>query len=145
MIRLSSVNFSYNGFRVINNVTHTFNKGSFTAILGPNGSGKTTLIRLMNGILKPLSGIVQVTGRHTGEYTAKELSLKIAYVPQIQNTIFSATVFDTVLLGRNPYINWSPGYNDRIITAEVLIKLGLEEISLKEINTLSGGQRQQVS
>ena len=144
MIRLSSVNFAYNGSKVINTVTHSFNEGSFTAVLGPNGSGKTTLLRLMNGILKPQSGIVQVTRRSTGDYSAKELSHQIAYVPQIHNNIFPATVFDTVLLGRNPYINWSPGYNDRIITAEVLVKLGLEGIALKDINKLSGGQRQQV-
>jgi len=144
MIKLSSVSFAYNGLTVIKNFSHTFTKGSFTAILGPNGSGKTTLIRLMNGILRPQSGNVQIMGRQTGEYSARELSRNIAYVPQNQNNLFPATVFDTVLLGRNPYINWSPEYNDRIITAEVLVKLGLEEIALKDINKLSGGQRQQV-
>ena len=144
MIRLNSVNFAYNELKVIKNFSHTFIRGSFTAILGPNGSGKTTLIRMMNGILRPMSGKVQVMERNTGDYSARELSRQIAYVPQIQNNNFPATVFDTVLLGRNPYITWSPEYNDRIITAEVLVKLGLDEIAMKDINKLSGGQRQQV-
>ncbi len=144
MIGLSSVSFSYNELEVIKDFSHSFMRGSFTAVLGPNGSGKTTLIRLINGMLRPRSGKVRVMGRLTGEYKARELSKHVAYVPQIHNNTFPATVFDTVLLGRNPHINWSPQYNDRIITAEVLVKLDLDEIALKDINKLSGGQRQQV-
>lgn len=144
MIRLDSVHFSYNGQKVINGVSHLFWKGSITAIMGPNGSGKTTLIRLMNGLLKPQSGDVQVMGRQASAYGARELARHMAYVPQSQYNLFPATVFDTVLLGRNPYITWSPGANDRRITAEILVKLGLDDIALKDINKLSGGQRQRV-
>ncbi|MGE5349325.1 MAG: ABC transporter ATP-binding protein, partial [Actinomycetota bacterium] len=75
---------------------------------------------------------------------ARELARHMAYVPQSQYNLFPATVFDTVLLGRNPYITWSPGANDRRITAEILVKLGLDDIALKDINKLSGGQRQRV-
>jgi len=144
MIRLSGVQFAYNGFPVIKGITHSFAKGSFTALLGPNGSGKSTLIRLINGILMPQSGEVAVMDRHTGSYSAREMARHMAYVPQTQYNTFPATVFDTVLLGRNPYISWSPAKDDRRITAEILVKLGLDEIALKDINKLSGGQRQQV-
>lgn len=144
MIRLDYVHFSYNGQKVINGVSRLFPKGSFTAIMGPNGSGKTTLIRLMNGILKPQSGSVEVMGRHASGYSARELAQKMAYVPQSQYNLFPATVFDTVLLGRNPYITWSPGAGDRRITSEILVELGLDDIALKDINRLSGGQRQRV-
>lgn len=144
MIKLDSVGFSYNGQKVINGISHLFEKGSFTAVMGPNGSGKTTLIRLMNGILKPQSGTVEVMGRHASAYEARELARQMAYVPQSQFNLFPATVFDTVLLGRNPYITWSPGADDRKITAEILVRLGLDDIALKDINKLSGGQRQRV-
>lgn len=144
MISLTSVHFAYNGLKVINDVSHVFEKGSFTAILGPNGSGKTTLIRLMNGLLKPQSGLVEVMGRRAGDYGARELAQQMAYVPQSQYNLFPATVFDTVLLGRNPYVSWSPGRDDRRITSEILVRLGLDDIALKDINKLSGGQRQRV-
>jgi len=144
MIRISSVKFSYNGQNVIKEVSHIFKKGSFTAIMGPNGSGKTTLIRLMNGILKPQSGLVEVMGRQAASYSARELARQMAYVPQSQYNLFPTTVFDMVLLGRNPYIMWSPGKDDRLITSEILIRLELDDIALNDINKLSGGQRQRV-
>lgn len=144
MISLSGVHFSYNGLKVIRDVSHKFKKGSFTAVMGPNGSGKTTLIRLMNGMLKPGEGRVNVIGRSTADYSARDLAQEMAYVPQMQQNVFPATVFDTVLLGRNPYIRWSPGKDDRRIASEILVRLGLGDIALKDINRLSGGQRQRV-
>ena len=144
MITLSGVRFAYNGFPVIKGITHSFEKGSFTALLGPNGSGKSTLIRLINGILTPQAGTVEVMGRSAGSISAREMAREMAYVPQMQYNTFPATVFDTVLLGRNPYISWSPGRDDRRITAEILVRLGLDDIALKDLNKLSGGQRQQV-
>lgn len=144
MITLSGVQFAYNGFPVIKGITHSFAKGSFTALLGPNGSGKSTLIRLINGILTPQAGTVEVKGRSAGSISAREMAREMAYVPQMQYNTFPATVFDTVLLGRNPYISWSPGKDDRRITAEILVRFGLDDIALKDLNKLSGGQRQQV-
>jgi len=58
--------------------------------------------------------------------------------------VFPATVFDTVLLGRKPYIRWSPGKRDKEFASSVLVKLGLDDIALKDINRLSSGQRQRV-
>jgi iron complex transport system ATP-binding protein len=144
MITLSGVQFAYNGFPVIKGITHSFAKGSFTALLGPNGSGKSTLLRLINGILTPQAGTVEVKGRSAGSISAREMAREMAYVPQMQYNTFPATVFDTVLLGRNPYISWSPGKDDRRITAEILVRFGLDDIALKDLNKLSGGQRQQV-
>jgi len=144
MITLSGVQFAYNGFPVIKGITHSFARGSFTALLGPNGSGKSTLLRLINGILTPQAGMVEVKGRSAGSISAREMAREMAYVPQMQYNTFPATVFDTVLLGRNPYISWSPGKDDRRITAEILVRLGLDDIALKDLNKLSGGQRQQV-
>ncbi|MCA1758087.1 MAG: ABC transporter ATP-binding protein [Bacteroidales bacterium] len=144
VISLSGVHFAYNGVPVIRDVTHQFGKGSFTAVMGPNGSGKTTLIRLLNGMLVPGSGGVKINGRTTSDYHARALAQEMAYVPQMQQNVFPATVFDTVLLGRNPYIRWSPGSADRRIAAEILVRLSLDDIALKDINKLSGGQRQRV-
>lgn len=144
MISLSGVHFAYNGVPVIRDISHQFEKGSFTAVMGPNGSGKTTLIRLINGMLEPGEGRVTVMGRSTTDYNARDLAKEMAYVPQMQQNVFPATVFDTVLLGRNPYIRWSPGRDDQRIAAEILVELGLKDFALKDINKLSGGQRQRV-
>jgi iron complex transport system ATP-binding protein len=144
VISISGVNFAYNGVPVIRDVNHHFARGSFTAVMGPNGSGKTTLIKLLNGMLIPGSGRVTINGTATSEYNARALAQEMAYVPQMQQNVFPSTVFDTVLLGRNPYIRWSPGRDDRRIASRIVVRLGLDDIALKDINKLSGGQRQRV-
>lgn len=54
------------------------------------------------------------------------------------------TVFETVLLGRRPYINWGPKQADVAKAAETLERLGLAHLSERNLATLSGGQRQKV-
>jgi len=144
MISLKDISFSYNGNMVLAGISHDFRRGSFTAVMGPNGSGKTTLIRLMNGILKPLEGSVVIRDRQLDKIKPDVLAQEMAYVPQVQMNVFPATVFDTVLLGRKPYIRWSPGKRDKEFASSVLVKLGLDDIALKDINRLSSGQRQRV-
>jgi len=144
MIELKDIHFSYNSTPVIKGISHHFEKGSFSAILGPNGSGKTTLVRMMNKIIKPLKGTISIKGSDIKEMSIRNIAKKIAYVPQFHNSLFPATVFETVLLGRNPYIRWKPNRKDEEITSEILVKLHLDEIALKDINQLSGGQRQKV-
>lgn len=144
MIELKDIYFSYNHSPVIRGISHRFEKGSFSAILGPNGSGKTTLIRLINHILKPQKGEINIAGEDIKELSIRDIARKIAYVPQFQNTVFPATVFDTILLGRNPYIRWKPVTDDKLITSEIIEKLHLKDVALKNINHLSGGQRQKV-
>ncbi|MBN2667008.1 MAG: ABC transporter ATP-binding protein [Bacteroidales bacterium] len=144
MIELNDIRFSYNSSSVIKGISHHFEKGSFTAILGPNGSGKTTLLKLLNNILKPQKGKILLSGKDIRNLSPRQLAKYIGYVPQFQSNMFPATVFDTVLLGRNPYIRWSPGEDDKRIASEILVRLHLDDIALKDINHLSGGQRQRV-
>lgn len=144
MIELTDIRFSYNNTAVIKGISHHFSRGSFTAVLGPNGSGKTTLLKLLNNILKPREGKILLSGKDISSLSLRQMARHVGYVPQFQNNIFPATVFDTVLLGRNPYIRWSPGEDDKKIASEILERLHLGDIALKNINQLSGGQRQRV-
>jgi iron complex transport system ATP-binding protein len=62
-------------------------QGSSLAIPGPNGCGKTTLLKLILGLIKPLSGRLSANGQ-------------MALVPQIFQLSFAFTVLDIVLMGR---------------------------------------------
>src|SRR6185437_5613766 len=73
------------------------------SILGPNASGKSTLLRLIAGVLKPLSGRIEVDG---AEVTALEMRLRaqcIALVSQESELLFPLRVWEYVLQGRYPY------------------------------------------
>ncbi len=143
-INIKNLDFSYNGSLVLNNINHIFEEGKLCSIVGPNGSGKSTLIKCMDALLKPKKGSISLDEKNISGMSPAELAKKIAYVPQSENSTFPATVFDTVLMGRKPHINWSPSEKDLRICAEVIQQLDLEDISLKYINKLSGGQRQRV-
>jgi iron complex transport system ATP-binding protein len=143
-IQIDNVEFCYNGAPALQNITEHISKGDFIAIVGPNGSGKSTLIKCLNGILLTKKGTVLLNNQNIKSYTANELAKEIAYVPQCENKPNQLTVFDTVLLGRKPYIDWKPSDNDFEIVADILKTLHLEHIAMKNINKLSGGQRQSV-
>jgi iron complex transport system ATP-binding protein len=143
-IIIQDIEFSYNGFPALTNVNNKFEKGDFVALVGPNGSGKSTLIKCLNGILKVQKGAVLIDDKSINSFTPKKLARKIAYVPQSENKKAVFNVFDIVLLGRKPYINWKPTEHDLEVTAEILKILHLEHIAMKDFNKLSGGQQQSV-
>jgi iron complex transport system ATP-binding protein len=68
----------------------------------------------------------------------------MGYVPQMEGRSFPSTVFDAILLGRRPHIQWAPSESDLRKVSEVIDLLRLEDIALRDINRLSGGQRQKV-
>jgi len=141
-ITIHDIDFSYNGTPVLENINCTIEKGDFVVLVGPNGSGKSTLIKCMNGILKPRTGAVLVDDKHLP--SPDELAKKMAYVPQSENKRSGLSVFDTVLLGRKPYISWKPSNQDLVITADILKTLHLGPVAMKDVNKLSGGQQQTV-
>ncbi|MCL0063598.1 ABC transporter ATP-binding protein [Dehalococcoidia bacterium] len=110
----------------------------------PNGSGKTTLIKCIDRILKPRAGVVLVDGGEIRKMTLHERSRLMAYVPQSGHSVFSSTVFDTLLLGRKPYISWGLSQRDKEVVSQAISLMGLEDYTLRQFNELSGGERQKV-
>ncbi len=143
-ISVHNIEFSYNGAPVLKNVRCEIGTGDFMAVVGPNGSGKSTLIKCMNGILRPRKGTVYISSENIREKTLREIAKKMAYVPQNKAGDSPVSVFDSVLLGRKPYINWKPSQSDIDITTNVIARLKLDHIAMKDINKLSGGQQQNV-
>jgi len=143
MIEARDLEFSYNGVSILENVDVEFKEGKVNAILGPNGAGKSTLLKCLNGILKPKRGCVYINGSDIRRLKLKDIAKLIGYVPQKNNPVLT-TVFDYVLLGRKPYMGFGVGRKDLEIVESVLKTLGIEKLSLKRLNQLSGGELQKV-
>ncbi len=62
VIHIEGVDFSYDGLSVLRNLSFSVQRGEVFALLGPNGAGKTTTIRVLNGLLYPSSGSLNVLG-----------------------------------------------------------------------------------
>lgn len=118
--------------------------GTLFGLLGPNGSGKSTLIKCVARILAKPSGSVMIDDKAVSRLRQRQLARLVAYVPQSDHSPFPQRVFDVVLLGRTPYTSFKPTREDRRKVAEVLERLGLEDLAFEMYTELSGGQRQRV-
>jgi iron complex transport system ATP-binding protein len=143
VIRLDSVTAGYDE-PVVSDVSFTVDRGDCVALLGPNGVGKSTLLQTVLGLREPLAGSVTVNGDDLETLDRQTIANRLGYVPQSESDGLPSTVFETVLTGRKPHTSWRPTVTDRAVVGDVLAQLGISELAMRSLSSLSGGQRQQV-
>ena len=79
MIKVINVGKSFDGFKALDGLTMTAEKGSIYGLVGPNGAGKSTILRHIMGVYRPDSGSVLVDGDQVYENPA--VKAKIAAIP----------------------------------------------------------------
>jgi iron complex transport system ATP-binding protein len=141
-IQTKDVRFSYNSVDVLKDVNFHIGKCDLIAILGNNGVGKSTLLKCINRILKPKFGTILIEGQDIKKL-GSEIAKKVSYVSQ-RNQATRLTVFDAVLLGRRPYVKWDISKRDLEITKCVIEIFSLQEIAMRFVDELSGGELQKV-
>ena len=125
----------------------TVNKGECWGILGVNGIGKTTLLHTLAGLRNPDGGSIYYHDTNIQSLQKTELAKKRGVLFQSKSDPFPATVLETVLIGRHPYIEHWQWESDKDIE---LARTALQQVDLtgmedRFINTLSGGERQRVA
>lgn len=143
MLELKNVSFSYGRRSALSDINLSFSSSGITSIVGPNGSGKSTLLKCINMILKP-RGEILLNKKKINEMPISEIAKNFGYVPQDFSSAFPVTVFDMILLGRRPYIGWSPSEEDIEVVSKNISSLDLNDLVLRNVNELSGGERQKV-
>ena len=131
---------------ILKNINLEINKGQLLALLGPNGSGKSTLLRAISGILPAGKGSIRLNGKPLSDFKATERARWISVVPQNAILPPAYTAWETVLLGRTPYINFLGQISNR---DEIIARAALEKVDalpLKDrcMGQLSGGEQQRV-
>ncbi|HOK92281.1 MAG TPA: ABC transporter ATP-binding protein [Spirochaetota bacterium] len=144
MLQLSNCTAGYEGKIILTDISFSLKKGKVTALLGPNGSGKSTLLKLIDRIIIPQKGEIKIDGKNIKDFSNRELAQTIAYLPQINNALPDCSVFESILLGRKPYINSEPSIEDLHMVDYIIKKFSLENFSFRSINRLSGGEAQKV-
>jgi len=140
LIKIENLTLSYEGRRVIENMSFSVNKGDYLCIIGENGSGKTSVIKAILGLISPEMGNIR--------YENGLKKNEIGYLPQqteIQKN-FPASVYEVVLSGCQNSLNRHPFYNKNSKQRALsnIDKLKLNSIKDKCYNELSGGQQQRV-
>ena len=111
--------------------------GECFGLLGPNGAGKTTTIEILEGLLAPTSGEVEILGQRWGE---DDVALRQRLGISLQETRLTEklTVLETLTLFRSFYARG-------LEPAAVMEQVGLTEKARAYVGKLSGGQRQRLA
>jgi zinc/manganese transport system ATP-binding protein len=138
-IRLSNLTLGYDRHPAVHHLSHVFEDGSLTAILGPNGGGKSTLLKAIAGDIAPLSGQIDLGGLRRKD---------IAWLPQGNASArdFPIQVLDVVQMGLWPSCGAFRGFgaNGASKARTALETVGLQDFANRPIGTLSEGQFRRV-
>ncbi len=149
LIDIENVSYSYEKTAVLKNINLKVNEGDFLGLVGPNAGGKTTLLKLILGLINPLSGKISVL-----EKKPKDSSSSLGYVAQYPSfpRDFPITVEQVVSLGRIGIRDKSSSLFGRHKTTKVdkqailqaLQEVEAEKLAQRQIGSLSGGQLQRI-
>ena len=135
MIKVNNVVKTFDGFRALDGLTMTVEKGSIYGLVGPNGAGKSTILRHITGIYRPDSGSVLVDGQPVYENPA--VKAKISVIPDELYYFASASTRDMMKFYRGMY----PSFDDKRYQA---LKEAFPEVDEKQpIRRLSKGMQKQ--
>lgn len=145
MVEINNISFAYDKTdrKILEDISFDIKQNECIAVLGNNGAGKSTLLKCIDRICTPQEGTVMVDGKNVYKMSKTMMAQNIAYVPQSSSSI-NMTVFDSILLGRKPYIKWDASSDDRQIVSDIIHKMKLEDFALRTVSQLSGGEAQKV-
>ena len=139
VVQFRDVTLGYERHPAVHHLHGAIQRGALLAVVGPNGAGKSTLFKGIVGLLKPLSGKIDLADLGEDE---------IAYLPQVAeiDRSFPIDVYDIVAMGlwRSAGLFGGIGGEDRDRIHEAIAAVGLTGFERRTIATLSGGQMQRV-
>lgn len=149
IIEVKNVSFEYDieseKKPILKDFSVSFQRGSFTVILGRNGSGKSTLAKLLNGLNKPSSGKVFVDGMDTSlpEYEI-EIKRRVGMVFQNPDNQLIATIVEEDVAFGPENLGFEPGEIRRRVD-NALKAVDMYDYRRHAPHKLSGGQKQRVA
>src|SRR5690554_6741049 len=125
----------------------TIGSGQIWGVLGPNGAGKTTLLHTLAGLRPPRAGALYLDDVSVSGIKRRVFSQQLGLVFQDRQDGFPATVLETALIGRHPWLSaWQMESSDDIALAEQALQaLDVGHLRDRLVSTLSGGERQRVA
>jgi ABC-type branched-subunit amino acid transport system ATPase component len=138
VLELEGITAGYDQAAVVRDVSVTVDPGEVVSLLGANGAGKTTTLRVVSGIVKPISGRVVFDGNDLAPVSASARArLGIAHVPEGRGIFFSLTVAEHFRLAhRGERLDEEVAYEYFPL---------LRELRRRRTGLLSGGEQQMLA
>jgi iron complex transport system ATP-binding protein len=123
-----------------------FETGQVWSVLGRNGVGKSTLLKTLAGLRTSNAGSITIDGDLLDDIPRKLRAQTIGILFQEQDPTFPATVLETVLTGRHPWLSPFRGEEKKDIEMALneLSRMDLEGMEHRTLDSLSGGERRRV-
>ncbi|WP_449241140.1 ABC transporter ATP-binding protein [Desulfoscipio gibsoniae] len=146
MLIAKALCFSYGKRNILNNVNFIAEEGQVISLIGPNGSGKSTLLRCLCGLIPVKSNSVFLFDKPIETLGPKEISRKIAFLPQAHERLQGVTVYELVSMGRAPYhrSGWINTQEDQEKIAWAIDYMHIGHLTHRLVEMLSGGEKQRV-
>ena len=146
MLKIESLSVNYGSRRILHDVSLNVQNGEIVTLIGPNGAGKSTLIRAVSGVIPILSGRVRTNGDDFHSLTPIQRAKYLAVVPQAVSLPPAFTVWETVLMGRTPYLGFlgQTSSSDEEVARDALKRVHAFELAERRVGELSGGEAQRV-
>jgi len=146
VIRLEGVTVLYRERAALRDVALHVEAGERIAVIGPNGAGKSTLLRVIAGLLRPVTGTVELAGGRLDRLDRQAVARRLAVVPQLPTLPFATSVEEVVALGRLPHEHPIRGMRpgDRSAVAAAIDRVGVGHLLGRDARELSLGERQLV-
>jgi iron complex transport system ATP-binding protein len=147
LLSCKNIRVSVPGRLLVDGLNLDLECGEIVAVLGPNGTGKSLTLATLAGLRRPGNGDVFLKTQDIFRSPRQQTAQHLALLPQVIDDIFPATVLDTALVGRHPhigYFKWE-SEDDYKITRDALQAMGLDDLSARDVMTLSGGERRRLA
>jgi iron complex transport system ATP-binding protein len=146
MLKINNLSVFYGDRQILHEIQLEVHSGEIVALLGPNGAGKSTLIRSISGVIPIRSGNIFVDQKDVTSLSTMERARHISVVPQAISMPPAFTVWETVLLGRTPYLNFlgQTSAKDEAIARQALEQVDVVHLIDKRMDEISGGEQQRV-
>lgn len=147
MLKCEKLSITIAGRTLIRDLSLELGGGEVVCMLGPNGVGKTLALHTLAGLRAPTSGVVTLIGEDISQLGRRQIARRLGLLLQDDAEGFPATVSDSVLMGRHPYLAAlaSASASDHALADQAMTAMDLDGFSLRSLATLSGGERRRAA
>ena len=145
-LRTDGLSVGYNGRALIHDIDISIEKGEIVTLIGPNGSGKSTILKSITRQLRLVGGRVWIQSEELDRISQRALARKMAVVLTERMKPELMTCRDVVSTGRYPYTGRLGllSEEDEALVTEAMERVHALELSNRDFNAISDGQRQRV-
>ena len=146
MIKLKEITKQYSGqaMPAVDQLSLSIPKGEICVLVGPSGCGKSTILRMINRMIEPTSGVVEINGNDVTNTDTDQLRMGIGYVIQQIGLLPHRTIAENIAIVPRLYKWPKEKIRKRVDELIIMMGLDLEKTRGKYPSQLSGGQMQRV-